>query len=257
MNADRGNMDELIAKAALALTQSRLTVALTGAGMSVESGIPPFRGKGGLWERFDPMEYAHIDALIQDPARVWNVLIREMKNVMDAALPNEAHKGLAALESMGLLAAIITQNVDGLHQAAGSTDVIEFHGNFVWQFCMDCGKRVETSQVSLETLPPLCKCGGVLRPDCVFFGEMIPPDALSRSTDLARQCACMLVAGTSAVVEPAASMARIAKASGAKVIEINLTPTPLTRHVSDISIFGPAGTVVSKIVAACKQIQAG
>ena len=247
-------MDDLILGAARDLAKSRLTVALTGAGISVESGIPPFRGKGGLWERFDPMEYASIDALKHDPAKVWRVLIGEMKKVMENAQPNNAHKGLARLESMGLLSTIITQNVDGLHQAAGSKDVIEFHGNFVWEYCMDCGKRIPTRDLSMESLPPRCSCGGFFRPDCVFFGEMIPHEALSRSTSLAEKCGCMLVVGTSAVVEPAASMARIAKACGARVIEINLAPTPLTRNVSDTSIFGNAGEVLLKLVEACERI---
>ncbi len=245
-------MDDLIAKAARDIASSRLTVALTGAGISVESGIPPFRGKGGLWEKYDPMEFAHIDALLKDPARVWSVLIQEMKNLLDKARPNDAHKGLARLEEMGLLSAIITQNVDGLHQEAGSTDVIEFHGTFAVQRCMECHTKINTSQISLETIPPRCSCGGILRPDCVFFGEMIPPEVLSRSSELASQCGCMLAVGTSAVVEPAASMARVARASGAVVIEINLEPTPLTGHVADYSILGRAGETMNKIVAAIK-----
>ncbi len=129
-------MDSQIKSAARDLAAAGRVVALTGAGISVESGIPPFRGKGGLWEKIDPMEYAHIDAFMKDPAKVWQVLIREMKDVVDKARPNTAHLGLARLETLGILKTIITQNVDGLHQMAGNTDVIEFHGNFAWQRCM-------------------------------------------------------------------------------------------------------------------------
>ena len=121
---------------------ARHAVALTGAGISIESGIPPFRGQGGLWEQFDPMEIAHIDAFVADPALVWRVLVKDLKDVIDRARPNDGHKGLARLERMGILKTVITQNVDGLHQVAGSTDVIEFHGTFAWQRCMECDGRV-------------------------------------------------------------------------------------------------------------------
>ena len=123
-------MEDLIIKAAKELAGSNKVIALTGAGVSVESGIPPFRGKGGLWEKIDPMEFAHIDAFIRDPAKVWNILIREMKDIVDKARPNAAHNGLAKLEKLGILNVIITQNVDGLHQMAGNSDVIEFYGTF-------------------------------------------------------------------------------------------------------------------------------
>ena len=142
-------MDSLIKSAARDLAAASRVVALTGAGISVESGIPPFRGKGGLWEKIDPMEYAHIDAFMKDPAKVWQVLIREMKDVVDKARPNSAHRGLARLETLGILKTIITQNVDGLHQMAGNTDVIEFHGNFAWQRCMQCDHRLETRRIDL------------------------------------------------------------------------------------------------------------
>jgi NAD-dependent deacetylase len=242
-------LDDLIRKAAGDLTTAKYVIALTGAGMSVESGIPPFRGKGGLWEKIDPMEYAHIDAFMNDPVKVWDVLIRGMKDVVDQALPNDAHKGLARLEEMGIIKAIITQNVDGLHQAAGSTDVIEFHGNFAWQSCLDCGRRYPTRAVKMERLPPRCTCGGILRPECVFFGEQIPHRHLSRSQLLAMQCDIMLVIGTSATVQPAATIPIISKQYGARVIEINTEPTPLTHSVSDYLIAGRAGEMMHRIVA--------
>lgn len=241
---------ELIERAASDLLRSGRTVALTGAGISVESGIPPFRGKGGLWEKVDPMEFGHIEMFERDPAKVWQILIRDLKSVIDRAEPNDAHAGLAKLERMGLLEAVITQNVDGLHQMAGSSDVVEFHGNAAWQRCMDCGTRIPTREIDVDALPPRCACNGVLRPDWVFFGEMIPADAMNRSRALAARCDVMLVIGTSAIVQPAAYMPVIAKQSGATVIEINPEATALTRQTSDYLVQGPAGAVMNALLAA-------
>lgn len=242
-------MDDLIKRAAKDLATAQKAVALTGAGISVESGIPPFRGKGGMWEKIDPMEYAHIDAFMKDPAKVWNVLIKGMKKTLDQAKPNDAHKGLARLEELGILKTIITQNVDGLHQMAGNTDVIEFHGTFAWQRCLDCNKKCETSRIDMTHIPPRCECGGIYRPECVFFGEMIPPQHLLRSRQVASECDIMLVVGTSAVVQPAALMPVIAKESGSKVIEINPEKTPLTGITSDYLIMGKAGEIMNGILA--------
>ena len=225
-------------------------VALTGAGISVESGIPPFRGKGGVWETVDPMEYAHIDAFRRDPEKVWRVLIMALKSTLDQATPNDGHKGLAALENNGLLKTVITQNIDGLHQAAGNRDVIEFHGTFAKLSCLQCRKRMRTREADMTDIPPRCSCGGILRPDCVFFGEMIPPQHLARSQQEAAACDVMLVVGTSAVVQPAALMPVIARENGATVIEINPEPTPLTRTTSNYLIPGRAGEVMSRLVTA-------
>jgi len=243
-------MSDLIARAADNIAAARFVVALTGAGISVESGIPPFRGKGGLWERIDPMEYGHIDAFEADPGLIWRMLIKEMKEIMDRAEPNDGHKGLARLESLGRMKTVITQNVDGLHQRAGSRDVIEFHGNCAFQRCSACGGKRASRDVPLDVLPPQCGCGGVLRPDWVFFGESIPPLALQRSQQAAGQCDVMLVIGTSAEVTPAAYMPVIARRSEAMVIEINPESTSLTRQISDYLIRGPAGAVMRGLVAA-------
>lgn len=242
-------MDELIKKAAEDLSGAKMVTALTGAGISVESGIPPFRGKGGLWEKYDPMEVAHIDAFLQNPTKAWNLLFKDMKEVLDKATPNDSHKGLAKLEAFGILKTIITQNVDGLHQMAGNTDVIEFHGNMAWQRCMKCDAHFKTSRVEITEIPPRCDCGGILRPNAVLFGEMIPQEALWRSRQVATDCDVMLVMGTSAVVQPAALMPVVAKESGAKVIEINAERTPLTGEISDYLILGTAGDVMNGIVA--------
>ena len=243
-------MDPKIQAAVDALKTAGNVAVLTGAGISVESGIPPFRGKGGLWEKMDPMEVAHIDSFRRDPKRVWQLLIRDMKEVLDRAQPNDAHLGLARMEAMGLVRTVITQNVDGLHQAAGSTEVVEFHGSFAWQRCMACDGRVETVKLDMRSLPPLCKCGGIYRPDCIFFGEMIPPDALSRSQAAAASCDVMMVIGTSATVQPAAYMPMIARQNGATIIEINREPTPLTASVGSILIMGRAGEIMRQIVSA-------
>ncbi len=247
-------MEDLIQQAAKDLASCKEAAALTGAGISVESNIPPFRGKGGIWEKFDPMEYAHIDAFMNDPAKVWNALLKDMKAIIDQAKPNAGHLGLARLETLGKLKTVITQNVDGLHQLAGNTDVIEFHGNFAWHFCIACKGRIRTEEMTLSEIPPRCACGGIYRPDCVFFGEMIPAQALWRSRQAAAACDLMLVIGTSAVVQPAALMPVIAKEAGAKVIEINPEPTPLTGEISDYLIQGKAGKTLSAILAELERL---
>ncbi|MBF0117665.1 MAG: NAD-dependent deacylase [Desulfobacterales bacterium] len=241
-------MDELFKKAALDIKQSKNIVGLTGAGISVESGIPPFRGKGGVWEKFDPMEYATIDAFMSNPSKVWKVLLSAMKDMIEKAKPNDGHNGLFELEKIGKLKTIITQNVDGLHQMAGNTDVIEFHGNFVSYTCLKCKNKITYNEIKLDTVPPRCKCSGIYRPDCIFFGEMIPPEALWRSKEVSSKCDLMIVIGTSAVVQPASFMPIIAKNSGAKIIEINPERTPLSGKISDYIITGGAGEVMRKIL---------
>ncbi len=246
-------MPDLIEKAAKQISEAKSVVALTGAGISVESGIPPFRGKGGLWEKIDPMSVAHIDALKKDPEMVWRVLIKSMKLVLDEARPNAGHIGLAELEKLGILQTVITQNVDGLHQMAGNSDVIEFHGTFAWQRCMECNQSIETSQVDMTTIPPQCACGGILRPDAVFFGEMIPAEELMRSQKASANCDIMIVIGTSAMVEPAASMPFVAKNNNAVIIEINPEPTQLTTRISDLSLMGSAGSIMPRLVKAVQK----
>lgn len=242
-------MNDKIIRAASLLLRAKHVVALTGAGISVESGIPPFRGKGGLWEKIDPIKYASIDSFLADPADVWQVLIKGMQTVLETAKPNKAHKGLARLEELGLLKTIITQNVDGLHQVAGSGDVIEFHGTFATQRCLDCDGSLPSSDLNMELIPPRCPCGGIYRPDIVFFGEQIPHEALRRSEQISVHCDLMLVIGTSATVQPAAFMPMIARQSGADIIEINAEATDLTHRLSDISILGKAGAIMEAIVA--------
>lgn len=227
----------------------RRNAAVTGAGLSVESGVQPFRGKGGMWEKTDPMKIAHIDSFRKDPVPYWQMRGPFIKS-LDAIRPNPGHVALARLQEESFLGPIITQNIDGLHAAAGSTDVIEFHGNVRTLRCQECGRKIPSSDAPLDDRPPLCSCSGVLRPDVVFFGEAIPPRALMRSQQAASDCAVMLVVGTSAVVQPAASIPVLAKQSGALVVEINPERTPLTDLVTDEFLEGKAGEVLPRILDA-------
>jgi NAD-dependent deacetylase len=241
-------MNELIEHAARDIVAADMTVALTGAGVSTESGIPDFRSKNGLWSRYDIREYGTIDAFHRNPGKVWRML-REMLSLLDAE-PNPAHRALARLEEMGYLDAIVTQNVDNLHQEAGSQTVVEFHGNFTRVVCVRCGNQRAAEQVSLEEMPPRCTCGGVLKPDGVFFGEQIPPEAYRRAMALAQRCDLLLVVGTSATVSPANHLPYLVKAGDGTVIEVNTEATELTGGLSDYLIRGKAGEVLPCLVDA-------
>lgn len=239
--------EDLIITISKEIIKAKKVVALTGAGMSVESGIAPFRGKGGLWEKYDPEEYGHISTFKANPGKAW-IMLSEMQKEITKAKPHLGHISLAKLERMGFLSSIITQNVDGLHYEAGNKNIIEFHGNIRWVVCIECGKRVKCTEISLEKLPPRCGCNGVFKPDGIFFGEAIPYKALIKSDQEAKSCDVMLVIGTSAVVYPAASMPEIAKSSGATIIEINIEATGFTGKISDYFIRGKAGEILPKIV---------
>ncbi len=246
-------MDALIHKAARIILDSKLTIALTGAGISVESGIPDFRSKGGLWDRFDPEEYATIYAFKDNPEKVWRML-KEMEQIVDNARPNAAHTGLAELEQMGLLKSVLTQNVDNLHQEAGSRDVIEYHGNSRSLTCLWCNRKYDYKEKKGE-YPPRCECGKILKPDVIFFGEAIPSLAMARSSQLASTCQALLIIGTSAVVSPFNILPRQAKQVGATIIEINLEKTVLTDGITDIFLQGKATERVSQVVSAVKALQ--
>jgi len=237
-----------ISEAANRIIAAQKATALTGAGISVASGIMPFRGEGGLWEKYDPEEIVEINSFLRHPAKSWAVL-KEMQIVIEKALPNEAHYSLAKMEEIGFLKSIITQNIDGLHQAAGSKRVIEFHGNNRRLICLECKTLYPSSEISLDTLPPLCpKCQGLMKPDAVFFGESIPLDAIQHSRSDVQQCKTILAIGTSALVEPAASLPLIGKRNGAFIIEINPEETPLTDTATDLFVKGKAEEILPKIV---------
>jgi NAD-dependent deacetylase len=239
---------QLIQRAAEDILRSKKTIAFTGAGISVESGIPDFRSAEGLWQKYDPEEYAHIHAFYSDPDKVW-LMLKDMFTLVMTAKPNPAHIGLAELERMGLLSSVITQNVDGLHQAAGSKNVIEFHGSHRTLSCLKCSTTLDGTSLKIEDLPARCpRCSSLLKPDVVFFGESIPPKAQAYSFKESKSCRAVLVIGTSAVVYPAASIPIMAKEEGATVIEINMEPTPLTGQISDYLISGSAGKIIPAIV---------
>jgi NAD-dependent deacetylase len=224
-------------------------VAFTGSGISVDSGIPTFRGGQGLWEKYDPMEYAHIDAFRRNPEKVWNML-REMAGVIFAAKPSPAHAALSELEKKGYLKAIITQNVDGLHQTAGNSNVIEYHGNHMRLVCPGCSTKIDFTEAQARMLPyPVCeRCLSPLKPDVVFFGEPIPMLEMVRANQEAKQCKVMLVMGTSGVVYPAADVPYLAHSSGAKVVEINMDLTPFTSSISDFFFKESASDVLPRIL---------
>ena len=245
-------MENLVKRVASDIIKAKKIIALTGSGMSVESGIPTFRDPGGFWEKYNPEVYAHIDTFFSQPEKPWRMVKGFNRQVK--AKPNPGHLALAEMENMGFLKEIITQNVDNLHQQAGSSVVIEFHGNLRRAVCLACGKYYAWEEISLKVLPPRCKCDGVLKPDAVFFGEPIPEEAFQRAYGASRKCKLMLVIGTSAVVYPAANIPQIAKQAGAVVVEINPEPTPLTGFVSDYIIPGKAGTILPEIVNELKRL---
>jgi NAD-dependent deacetylase len=224
-------------------------VAFTGAGISVDSGIPAFRGGQGLWEKYDPMEYAEIRAFYRNPEKVW-VMLREMSEVIFESRPSPAHLALGALEKKGILKAVITQNVDGLHHEAGNTNVIEYHGNHRWLVCPGCSKRIPLARDVVSILPyPKCdKCNIALKPDVVFFGEGIPTIAAFRASEEADVCNTMIIIGTSGVVYPAAEIPMTAKSKGATIIEINVEDTPFTSSITDHFLKGNASEILPSIL---------
>jgi NAD-dependent deacetylase len=241
----------MIRDAAMLLSTARRGLVLTGAGVSAESGIPTFRGEGGLWTKYDPVKVASIAYFMADPSAYWKVS-KDRGRVALAARPNSGHHALAALEAGGHLVAIATQNTDGLHQESGSRHVIELHGSSRTVQCLDCGNRETRSEVQarLEVeMPPRCRmCGGTfLKPTVVLFGEPLPQPAIQEAFALARQADVMLVVGSSLVVYPAAEIPVLAVRSGAQLIVINAEPTPLD-ELADVVVRGKSGEVLPEIV---------
>lgn len=238
-----------VAKAAGLLLNSRSGIAFTGAGVSVESGIPHFRGEGGLWTKFDPYRVAHIDTFRTDPAQYWTYSLNHRRS---DAEPNPAHRALAELERLGYLRAVITQNTDGLHQRAASREVIELHGSSHAVVCLDCEARFPRDQVdrmNREHCPPTCpSCGGrFLKPTVVLFGEALPVAALRDAQALAMAADVVLIVGSSLQVYPAAGIPRLAREHGAELCIVNAEPTPFD-DVAAAVIHGKAGEVLPEIV---------
>ncbi|MFQ6100108.1 MAG: NAD-dependent deacetylase [Anaerolineae bacterium] len=218
---------------------------LTGAGISAESGVPTFRGEGGLWRNFRPEQLATPGAFRRDPELVWE-WYDWRRGLIGACVPNAAHETLAEMEAALPGFTLITQNVDGLHQAAGSRNVLELHGNLWRVRCTGCGKVSEDRRAPLPEIPPRCpECAGLLRPDVVWFGESLPQEVLEAAWAAAARCWLMLVIGTSAVVQPAASLPLVALRNGAHLVEVNPAETPLSAHAHEV-LRGPAAELLPR-----------
>jgi NAD-dependent deacetylase len=235
------------------LVASRYVIAMTGAGVSVESGVPPFRGPGGLWTKHGEPPMDAYQRFLADPKGYWEERLKAPSEIVLAlarAQPNAGHAALVELERIGLLRHLITQNIDNLHRAAGHQRISEIHGNAQLLRCISCGQRFpkEAVAVTLEHLPPCCPaCRGIVKADTVHFGEPIPADVLDMCVREARQADCILVAGTSALVYPAASLPQMVKQRGGVLIEVNLDDTPLT-PLADCSLRGPFGELLPTLV---------
>lgn len=239
-------------KAAEAIRSARRAVGFTGAGISVESGIPPFRGEGGLWNRYDPA-LLQLDHFLSSPDSSWKVIREIFYNFFGTAVPNAAHRGLAELERLGLLkAGVITQNIDNLHREAGSRTVHEFHGTAGRMICLSCREKRPSGEVDLQRLPPTCPdCGGLLKPDFIFFGEGIPEDVSAASFREAEDADLFILVGTTGEVMPACLIPSLAKQNGATVIEINVETTNYGRRgVTDIFLQDKATTAMNKLFEA-------
>ncbi len=246
------NLYMLIKRVSSLIIDSEYVVVFTGAGISAESGIPTFRGKGGLWEKYDPAEYATVDALRKNPLKVWKLYIDIYKTIKSAK-PNDAHIAVAELERMGLVKFVITQNIDDLHERAGTRNIAKIHGTYNVLRCDNCfyKEEINTEKLSFE-LPSCPKCGSPMRPDVVLFGEPLPKDAFNRAIEEAEKADMLIAIGTSGVVVPAAWIPFIVKDKGGTIIEINLEASNLT-PIADISVFGKAGEVMRKILEEVKQ----
>ncbi|MFQ3620490.1 MAG: NAD-dependent deacylase [Spirochaetales bacterium] len=236
-----------VKKAVEKVRTSRWVTAFTGAGISVESGIPPFRGTSGIWNRYNP-QVLEIDYFRSHPKESWEVIRDLFLSKFEKAQPNAAHSVLAAWEKRGLLKALITQNIDNLHHRAGSQKVVEYHGNSRFLQCLKCHAKIEVSSINLEVVPPNCSlCQGLLKPDFVFFGEAIPQQALRDSLLAMERTDCLLIIGTTGEVYPAADLPRIAKEKGGYIIEINPEPSSFTYSLSDLYLPLPAGKALPLI----------
>lgn len=243
------NLTHNISRAAKLIKHSRHTTVFTGAGISVESGIPPFRGEGGLWNKYDP-NTLDISYFLAHPKESWEVIKEIFYDFFGKARPNDAHKGIVRMEQMGFVKAVITQNVDNMHQLAGSQTVFEFHGTSAKMRCLSCQETVPSKDISLNQLPPRCShCSGIMKPDFIFFGEGIPRDVSVQSFHQAQIADVFLVIGSTGEVMPACQIPFQAHQNGAKLIEINLEPSHFTNAV-DIFLQGKATEIMNQLVNA-------
>lgn len=228
------------------LSQSRSVTVLTGAGISAESGVPTFRGKDGLWQGYRATDLATPEAFARDPRQVW-AFYNWRRQLLAPLQPNPAHEALVRLEKRIPHFALVTQNIDDLHRRAGTDNLIELHGNIWMVRCTRCQRVSRNEQVPLPELPTCSHCGSLLRPEVVWFGEQLEPAVLEQAFTAVRSCQTMLVIGTSAVVQPAASLALLARKEGARVVEINLERTCFS-HQMDLVLLGKAGVSLPELV---------
>lgn len=232
------------------INQSNNIVVLTGAGISSESGIPTYRGSDGIWSKYDPAVYADINIFLEDPSYFWQFFKEEQYHILKKAKPNDGHYALATLQKKHKNVQVITQNIDGLHQIAGISNVIELHGNMRTATCLQCKKKYSMEdiyQTITTQMPPYCSCSGMLKPDVVLFGEQLPQYALAESLRFSSTCDLFLVLGSSLVVYPAASLPEIAKQNNASLAIINVDPTPLD-DIADIVIQQPISKVLPYVI---------
>jgi len=239
-------MKDKIKEVAQIILNAKRVTAFTGAGISVESGIPPFRGPTGLWSKYDPI-VLDLNYFYTNNNDSWKVIKELFYDFFGKAKPNDAHKVLARMEEKNLLQTIITQNIDNLHQQAGSKNILEFHGTAETMICIECQKIHPSKDVSLETLPPRCsECDGMLKPNFIFFGEGIPEPAQSLSFAEATESDVFLVIGTTGEIMPASLIPRQAKERGAKIIEINPSPSQYT-PIADVFLQNKASIVMNDL----------
>jgi NAD-dependent deacetylase len=226
-------------------------VVSTGAGVSAESGVPTFRGEEGLWKKFRAEELATFEAFQANPKIVWE-WYNYRRDIINKIKPNPGHYAVAEMARLFDRFQLITQNVDDLHRAAGSEDIVELHGNIKRNRCLDCGK--ENYDEEFEQFPPLCGCGGRLRPDVVWFGELLPAGAIEKAFAVTKSCDLFFSVGTSGIVQPAASLPSMAKQHGAFVVEVNIEPTEIS-FIADLHLQGKSGEILPAVVEKIKEMR--
>jgi NAD-dependent deacetylase len=240
------------------LASARLVVAFTGAGISAESGVPTFRGADGIWKKLSPEELASMDGFLRNPDRVWE-WYQHRRAIIGSVEPNAGHRALVEMESIFPHFTLVTQNIDDLHRRAGAKKVVELHGNITRNYCIKCGAQYQGADVPLKDRVPTCGrpgCGGMIRPDVVWFGEMLPEDEWETAARASESADLFFSIGTSAAVYPAASLPLVAHRSGAFLVEVNTEPTPLT-DIADEFLMGPAGAVLPAVVEVAQRIRSG
>jgi len=250
-------MKELIDQASEIIAKSKYVVVFTGAGISTESGIPDFRSTEGIWTKYDPYEYGSYQGFLKDPSKYW-MMAKETRKIIEDAKPNDAHKALATLEhEYCKVKAVITQNIDYLHTTAGNSKVLELHGTYQKNFCMDCTEDFSIDDVKKQLdsniIPPKCECGGVIKSSSILFGEPLPTSVFQKAKLEVERCDCLIVIGTSLRVQPAASFPFMAATSGSKVIIVNNEQTDFD-HLAKVVIHGNASSVMVKLLESLRKM---